>query len=261
MNLAIDDINQLSYPDFVGLMKQENTPPGGQDTVGSWISNSVIDHKSKVFDLACSTGFSSRTAAKLTGCHGVGIDISEIAIQSANELAKDSSLAHKLDFVVMDATQLNGLSGFSHVLGGCNFAFIQDRNRALKQVYNLLNNDGRLCVSNFHYEAEPTKEMLDNVESVLGWRPSEKWTKEYWYDFFSTKFELIYEENKSIQPEKEADLTERLKRALFNPNDERFIDMSTDQKEAFYKRLLSMRLILNEHRKYQGYSVQVWRKK
>lgn len=261
MNLTTTEINQLSYPDFVGLMKQENTPPGGSDTIRSWISNAMIDSKSKIFDLACSTGFSSRSITEWTGCRGLGIDISEIAIQSANDLALKRSLDHKLDFVVMDATQLNGLTGFSHVLGGCNFAFIQDRNSALEQIYYLLNLDGKLCVANFHYESQPSKDMLDRVESVLGWRPCENWTREYWYNFFSSKFELIYEKNKSIQPENEKHLTERLRGALFSPYDERFIEIAADQKEAIFDRLLSMRLTLNEHRKFQGYSVQVWRKK
>lgn len=261
MTISIEKINDLSYPDFVGLMNQENTPPGGLDTIRSWIETSEIDSDSRIFDLACSTGFSSRKVAELCGCRSLGIDISEISISSGNTLAKINGLEHLLDYVVMDATKLNNLCGFTHVLGGCNFAFIQDREKALIEVEKVLIDKGFLCVSNFHYRKTPTKEILDNVERVLGWRPSEKWSLDYWFDFFSSKFELVSQEIKEIHPECEDSLRRRLEKTIFNESDIRFVSFSYEQRVAIFERLFFMRKVLNSQRGFQGYSVQVWRKK
>ena len=44
----------------------------------------------QVLDLACSNGFSSREAAKITQCSGIGIDISASAISIATQEAQQA---------------------------------------------------------------------------------------------------------------------------------------------------------------------------
>ena len=57
----VEQIWQMAYPDFVAFIDQDNTPPGGEATVAWWIERAGIDADSHVLDLACNTGFSSRT--------------------------------------------------------------------------------------------------------------------------------------------------------------------------------------------------------
>lgn len=61
------DIDKISYPDFVGLTKQENTPPGAISTIEYWCDKANITNESFILDLACSTGFSLRMCSLKTG--------------------------------------------------------------------------------------------------------------------------------------------------------------------------------------------------
>ena len=54
------DITAMKYAEFVSFLGI-NTPPGGVDTVQYWIKHAEIDSSSELLDLACNTGFSSRT--------------------------------------------------------------------------------------------------------------------------------------------------------------------------------------------------------
>ena len=89
MNL---DLNTLSYPDFVALMGQENTPPGGVQTVDSWRRSAqqwwaagASSGNLRVLDLACSTGFSGRQFASGLDrpVNVTGIDLSSNMLAAA----------------------------------------------------------------------------------------------------------------------------------------------------------------------------------
>lgn len=251
--------DNMSYPDFVALMRQENTPPGGGKTVDEWVEQAKITCGSRVLDLACSTGFSSRRIAKSFAIDGVGIDISDMAISVAQEQFGESIHRGRLSFKVMDATNLSDMQGFTHTLGGCNFAFIQQRDLALDQVYKSMTYDGRLCTANFHYTTIPPEDLVDDVESVLGWRPNTAWDYDYWIGFFSRNFGLEYSRLVDLQALDECDLRELIERQFMT--DELTSRYSKYELSAMKDRYLTIRSTLNEHRKYQGYSVQVWSKK
>ena len=100
------EVWDLTYPDFVGAIGQENCPPGAMNAVNAWIERGEINAHSHVLDLACSTGFSSRRLAKLAHCTSEGVDLSEIAIQNGRVLAKKDGVADKTNYQVGDACNL-----------------------------------------------------------------------------------------------------------------------------------------------------------
>lgn len=74
------------------------------------------------------------------GASAEGIDISESAVMVANEKAKKLKANNLLKYYVADACDLPFEdNSFTHVLGGCNFAFIQNRLIALNETHRCLN--------------------------------------------------------------------------------------------------------------------------
>lgn len=257
MELSSSEILNLSYPDFVAFLEQENSPPGAEYTLDYWSREGQVNSSSFVFDLACTTGFSLRRASVKTGCTGIGLDISRKAVVQANAFAKRDGL-EGVQFIHGDAISLPFKDSlFTHVFGGSNFSFIQKRELGLLEVARVLRTNGILCVSNYCYVKKPTMEVLNSVESVIGFRPSEGWTEEYWNTFLSSKFALFKSKDlilpKNSDEEIYASIDQQLKKIEGKLNQE--------QRDTCRGRIFKIRSVLNEHRDFQKISLQIWIKK
>ena len=80
-----EEIEKLSYTDFISLIKEENRPSGGKKTIREIVMNSFITSNSNVLEIGCTNGFSSIEMNKLTNCNVIGIDINKNSIQNARE--------------------------------------------------------------------------------------------------------------------------------------------------------------------------------
>lgn len=261
MELTVEKIDTMSYPDFVGLIDQQNTPPGSRATLEYWIATTHVDQNSRLFDLACSTGYSSRYAARVAGAQAFGVDLSASAVASARSQAVRDGIEHLVEYAVGDACRVDKPdSSFTHVAGGCNFAFIGDRHAALSETHRLLRPAGMLCTANFFYRKTPPEEMLDSVSRAIGFRPDSGWVYSYWNGFFSRCFELAEEKIYFPQPENATELKERIF-SYFLTGNHRFNSANEEIKLALAERLFRTREILSTHRLYQGIAIQAWRKK
>lgn len=250
----------MSYPDFVAFLGQTNTPPGGSRTVGFWVKESGLDASGRVLDLACTTGFSSRLAARTAGCRACGIDISEAAIEKARAEARSAGLAERLEYSVADAVRLPFEDGaFTHVLAGCNFSFIQRRDDALDEAHRVLVPGGRLCVSNFYYASPPPVDVLRRVEEAVGFVPDAAWTRSFWESFLSRRFRRSAGEDRELPVLEASRLKAEIRRHVFEEAPA-LRGLPEPVKEACFERLAAVRLVLNEHRRYQRYTVEVWEK-
>ena len=108
--MNIKQINDMSYPDFVGYINQWNVLPGAYVTLSKWATFSRMNEKSRILQFACTTGFQSRELAILTGCSGKAFDLSEQAVEMAVYNRDHYAPNAKIDYFVADGT------------GGHNFA-------------------------------------------------------------------------------------------------------------------------------------------
>jgi ubiquinone/menaquinone biosynthesis C-methylase UbiE len=251
-------IAALPYPQLVALLPVENTPPGGSRTVDNWIRSTRIDEDSYVLDLACNTAFSSRRIALRTPSRVQGIDISEVAVLEARRRAHAAGIDARTRYDCADATELPFSDGtFTHVVAGCSFAFIANRETALDEAARVLTPHGALCVATYFFSRRPPTALLDRVEQAIGYRPDPNRTAEVWEAFFSRRFERQSEQRFALTAHpREAinDWVHRVVRASTALN-----TTSDVNRAAFVKRLESLRLVLNEQRRFQGVSVSTWR--
>ncbi|WP_273754834.1 class I SAM-dependent methyltransferase [Bartonella sp. MM73XJBT.G] len=123
------------YLDFVALMKQDNTLLSGNYTVDYEIEHAGIHRDSVLLDLAGSTGYSSRYCFEKTGSSAEGIDISEVAIIIARELAAKLAADSRLRYQASDACSLPFYAEtFMYLVDVILHFFKQENNRCLRSV-------------------------------------------------------------------------------------------------------------------------------
>ena len=108
-DITIRDIQNMSYTDFVGFINQWNVLPGAFNTLSKWAVFSNLNEKSKVLEIACTTGFSSRELAIMSNCSGKAFDISERSIGSAIENKKKYAPNIRVDYFMRDAIMLHSM--------------------------------------------------------------------------------------------------------------------------------------------------------
>ena len=134
---SIDEIKQLSYTDFISLIKEENRPSGGKKTIREIAINSFINDKSNVLEIGCTNGFSSLEINKLVNCNVVGIDINKNSIDNANEKIKLNGLdENKIRFEYGNAEYLSqfGDNTFDLIICGNAISFINNKGKAFEEL-------------------------------------------------------------------------------------------------------------------------------
>jgi SAM-dependent methyltransferase len=259
--VSLDDIESMSYPDFVGYLRQQNTPPGAIDTIFSWIQWSGISKDSFLLDVACSTGFSSRSAARLTNCRGIGIDLSHAAIYVAAEESTAFDLQDRLTYIVGDVVNIPCEDQtFSHALAGCSFSFMQEKKRALREVYRVLSEGAALCVANFFYDSTPDSNVIGAVEETIGFKPEIDWTYSFWHDFLSDLFKMEKSVFYDLPTLDESTLYRKVENVISHSAQLNLPNVSLELRKLCFNRLLNIRRVLNQQRLYQKYAVEIWRK-
>ncbi|QGY30391.1 class I SAM-dependent methyltransferase [Pantoea cypripedii] len=249
------NINAMSYPDFLGFLGVDNTPPGGIFTLDYWIEKSSINADSHLLDLACSTGFSARNIVNKTGCHATGVDISARSIEAASQISIQNNLSERVNFFLGNAESLSLADDcFSHITAGCCFGFFSNKKAALREAKRVLKKDGYLCISSFYYDSKPDDEILSLVEKYIGFRPDVIWDYNYWVNFFSEEFLIVHEELFDLPVYSEDEIEENVNRSVCERPAFKFL--SQEQQQVAFDRYFDTRLILNEHAKYQ--SVALW---
>src|SRR3989344_8129117 len=110
----------MPYTDFVGFINQWNVLPGAINTLSKWRVFSNLNENSKILEIACTTGFSSRELAIISKCSGKAFDISEKSIESAIQNKKIYSPNIKIDYFVKDGYKFKTEEKFTHIILGAS---------------------------------------------------------------------------------------------------------------------------------------------
>lgn len=98
----------------------------------------------RVLDLGCGMGEMTKYYSKLGASFVLGVDISQNMLDIANKTNKLDNIEYKL-LPLEEIDKIN--DKFDVVISSLAFHYIQDYNKLIKDIYNLLNNDGILLFS------------------------------------------------------------------------------------------------------------------
>src|SRR3989344_1747346 len=203
--ITVEDIEKMSYPDFVGFINQWNVLPGAHVTLSKWRVFSQIDSKSRILEVACTTGFSSRELALMTGCSGQAFDISQTSIDAANHNKNVYAPQIKIGYTREDGYKFQTSERFTHILVGGALKFFPRPQEMLDKCVNLLIDGGYLLASPFYIQTPIPESLVTEFQSVFGMKP----TTEPYKDIMKLYkgFEIIYEEHNELGQETSEELS------------------------------------------------------
>ncbi len=106
------------------------------------LQRSGITNKSKVLDICCGNGKTAIWLAQQTGCEVVGIDLSQVQINNAQNNAQEHPTLN-LSFQPASATNLPFVDGaFTHVWSQATLYQVEDRAKALQEIQRVLKEAG-----------------------------------------------------------------------------------------------------------------------
>lgn len=188
-----EDLDKISYTDFVSLICEENRPSGGKFTIREIAKNSFITKDSKVLEIGCTNGFSSLEINKLTNCTVVGIDINENSIENANKRIAENWLdSSKISFEVGNAENLRFPDNeFDLIICGNAMSFVSNKSKAIEELKRVLKPNGFISIVPIWYKDIPDKNIINKVNDELGfqinctfeqdWNNYGKWNLELYY--------------------------------------------------------------------------------
>lgn len=255
-SITVEKIMKMNYPDFVGYINQWNVLPGAYNTLSKWAMFSRMTEKSKLLQIACTTGFQSRELSILTGCQALGIDLSNNAIEMARYNKEHYAPNANLNYIQGDALNFDSNEKFTHVAIGAGAQFFPNPQQAIKKCISFLNDGGFLLASPFYIINPIPEDLLNLGRNVFGITPTTAGYKDIMNMYKG--LEIIYEDRNFICQETEAELKDYCESTITRACEIRKIN-DTKIYDAMYKRLYQVKMASNLLRPYQNYSVLVLR--
>ena len=252
--LTAVEIKPLSYTDFVGLINQWNVPPGALSTVNKWRVFSELNENSNLLEMACTTGFSSRELALLSGCRAVGIDISGASVEAANESKAKYAPDANLEYHVADAYAYKESKPFTHIVLGAALKFFPDPYKLLQHAVNLFDGTGYVLASPFYIHEPIPADLIEKFQAVFGITPTLEGYKDI-VDVYKG-LEIIYQDHAKIYPETESEMKHYCESTISRRLKEENIENS-EIFDVCYKRLLEIKRMSNLLRPHQSYTTLV----
>lgn len=131
------------------------------------VEKAQIEPISKVLDLGCGNGNTSRWLGHRTGCKITGIDLSGVRIENAKESMKGESAdaQARITFEKASATSLPfDNEAFSHIWSQATIYHIHDKEKALQEAYRVLD-DGGIFI--FDDLTKPKADISDDARQYV----------------------------------------------------------------------------------------------
>ena len=240
----------------MAFLGEINRPPGGKDSIRRVVQNCFITKDSRVLDIGCNTGYCTFEIAHLVKCHITGIDINPRMIEMAKKFKKDDPFRKSIDFKIADAMKLPFKNKeFNVVVSGGSTAFIDDKEKALKEYKRVLKPWGFITDINFYYKIKPPAQLIQDLNQLMG-TDIKSWGIQYWlnlYEKIGLEKYFVYTNNVKQATQKEI---------------ENYCDKIVEQKKLIIplrsilrKKLISIMNLFNENHKYLAYAIFILRKR
>lgn len=256
---SVEHIEEMSYPNFIGLINQWNTPPGSYSTINKLAIFSGMNKDSNLLEVGCSTGFSSRELCMLTDCKGIGIDMSRNSIDMANHNKREYASKTKLSYKMIDGYNYKPKGLFSHIMVGGNLKFFDNPEKMMSRCIEMVK-DGGFILATPYYEIKKTPDNVAiEINKILGIPMSafDNFTYKKMMVLYN-KLEIVFEERNSLVQETEDEIKHYTQSIISRVCETRSIN-DPAIKQAMEQKLIKIRRLINSTRPYQEYAVLVLR--
>jgi ubiquinone/menaquinone biosynthesis C-methylase UbiE len=257
-----DEIENMSYTDFIAFIQETNRCPGGKDTIRR-IKNIINpDKDSLILDVGSNTGFNSLELAHITKSTIFGIDVSESCVLESNrKLSEDvDDVRDRVSFRVGSAYNIPfPENNFDLVMAGGATAFMSDKQKAIDEYVRVIKPWGYICITPLFYHLEPPMNLIKKISDIVGTQIKvmriEDWTNLFLKS--SSKLEQYYIKERKIKNRTNRDITDYINYFLNKPHIKK-LDQET--KKAIMIKWRNYIKIFNENHKYLSYGIIMFRK-
>ena len=254
--------SSMSYVDFISFIQETNRCPGGKDTINWILQNSFATKRTKVLEIGSNTGFSSLEVARLLKCRVLGIDVSKNAVITAkNELKKDVKNIRKLiKFKVASAYDIPCKNNsIDLIIAGGSTSFMDDKSKAVSEMYRVLNFWGFCSVTNLCYHTKPPKNVLKKVSEIIGvditYRTPKDWLGIYTQ---SKQFEVYKFEVQKLGAQSDKTIREYIEYFMNKPH---ISCLPSSEQNAIRQKWFEILSVFNENHKYLSFIKCLLRKR
>ena len=257
MQCSLDELVRMNYTQFISYVGQWNVPPGSISTINEWAIFGHVNSDSRVLEIACTTGFSGRELARLTGCSVKGIDICKESIDDAIFNHQYYASECKLSYEHVDLYELKRDYKYTHIILGAAIQFFVDRDKVVEIISELLEDGGKILVSPYYLtDNHLPKELIEEARRILG-----IWPTDFGYETamaYYKEFEILYQSRKDIVAETKEQMMKYTEDTVNRICEIRNIQ-DEDIIEVLKSRLYEIKNVCNELHKRHSYSVLVLR--
>ena len=256
--LTVKDIENMSYNEIIGLVRETNRTPGGSKSV-VYISNfCALGPQKKVLDIGTSTGITALELAQFTGCQVVGIDINETSLAEAARRAQELHLNKIVKFQKDDAMNLSlENKSFDTVFCGNVTSLLGNREKALKEYYRVLKDNGYLAAIPMYYIKEPNQQLISDVSQAIKVNITPLYKKDWTKIFTQDLFEIFISKDFKFDELTEKQVDDFCNLILSRPH---LKELSLNAKKALdnlYKKYMQLFRVNLAH---MGFSILVLKK-
>ncbi len=251
-----DDVWAAAYPDFVAMANQTNVMPGAYATLNTWALHSRMDERSTLLDVACTTGFTSRELALLTGCEATGFDLSADAVALARYNQQISGHQLRLQYTQADGTAFAPGQTFSHIAVGAALGFFPEPRAMAAHLLDLLDDGGCILAAPFWSDHPLPPDVVRIRREVFGiTSPME--TREQARALFRG-LDVLHQADHRLSPESDDDIEHYCLSTVDRSCAQAGVEDRT-VRDAMLVRLRAIKHATNRLREHQSYSVLVLR--
>lgn len=255
--LTSESIENMSYNELIGIVRETNRPPGGRQTLLAIAHRAFLTERSRVLEIGTSTGWTSIELARLAGCSVTGIDINEDSLEEARIRSRLHGLQN-VRFLRQDVRCLDLQDEcFDLVFCGNVLSLVDDRDRAWAECTRVLRYGGIIAAVPMYYVDRPDMETVRAVREAIRVEIPVSYRREALSAFQGRDLEMLDAIDYRFERVGPEDVSRFVKTILERPHLAR---LESGARTALARRYESAMQLFGRNLSYMGYTVLLLRR-